>query len=152
MYKNVFLIIDSIKELQKAKSRDQKQSMTRSILGPVNPVKVSKAPGKSRISHQKMIIPCDILRPVEKITTNSSTSKRKEKQAFKVKDTVHPSLRPIRLLRVSKPGKIQLSEPRMDRTKLLSTIGPHRLKREGDSRGFRLLYLSIRTLSSRCAP
>ena len=114
----------------KANGRERKQSTKRSILSPVNPTKVSKAPGKSRISHQKMSIPCDILQTAEKTTNNSSIPKYRRKQVSKAKDTVPPSLRPIHSSRVSKPGKTQPAGLRIDGTRLSSATNSHRLKGE----------------------
>ena len=117
-------------KLPKANGCERKQSKKRSILSPVNPTKVSKAPGKSRISHPKISIPCDVSQVAEKMTTNPGIPKHKRKQASKVKDLVPPSLRPIHSSRVSKPGEIQPAELRIDDTKLSSAIGSHRLKKE----------------------
>ena len=112
----------------KANGRERKQPTKRSILSPVNPTKVSKVPGKGRISHQKMGIPRDISPAAEKTTTNSSILKHRRKQASKVKDSVPSSLRPIHSSRVSKLGRTQPAGLCIDDTKLLSAIGPHRLK------------------------
>ena len=97
----------------KASRRKRKQSTARSIL--VDPAKVSKTPSKRRGLHQKMSVPCDTSQEAEKTTPNS---------AFKVKDPMLDSLRPIPSSRLS-----ELIRLRRDGTKLSPTTGTHRLTR-----------------------
>ena len=112
----------------KASGRKRKQSTERSILSPVDPAKVSKA-SKRRGPHQKMSVPCDTSQEAEKTTPNSSTPESRSKQAFKVKDSMPTSLRPIHSSRVSKPGRKRPTRLRRDGTKLSPTTGTHQLTR-----------------------
>jgi len=114
----------------KANGRKRKQLTTRSILSPMNPAKVSKAPSKRRSPRQKMSVPCDASQAVEKTITDSITPESRSKQVFKVKDAMPASLRPIHSSRVSKLGGKRPTKLRRDGTKLPLTTGTHRLKRE----------------------
>lgn len=111
----------------KASGRKRKQSTTRSILSPVDPAKVSKAPSKRRSPRQQMSVPCDTSQTAEKTTTDSSNPESRSKQAMPA------SLRPIHSSRVSKPRGKRPTRQRRDGTKLPITTGAHRLKREYNS-------------------
>ena len=87
----------------KANDRKRKQSTARSVLSPIDPAKVSKAPSKKRSFRRKMSARCDASQVTEKMITDSSTPESRTKQAFKAKDTVSASLHPIHLSRISKP-------------------------------------------------
>lgn len=114
----------------KANGCIRKQSTTRSILSPVDPAKVSKRHGKRRSPRRKMSVPCDALQSTGKTNTDPSTPESRSKQAFKVKDTIPASLRPVHSSRVSKPGKKRPSGLSRDGTKLPLTNGTHWPKRE----------------------
>ncbi|KAI9704970.1 MAG: hypothetical protein M1836_006750 [Candelina mexicana] len=114
----------------KADGRKRKQSMTRSILSPVDPAKVSKAPSKRRSPRQKMSFPCGALKEAENTTTDSAASESRRNQAFKVKDAMPALLRHIHVSRVSKSGQKWPNEVRKGGTKQPSTTGTHRRKRE----------------------
>ena len=110
----------------KAYGRRRKQSMTRSILSPVNPAKVSKAPSKQRSPRQKMSVPYDASQAVGKETPDSSAPELTSMQVFKVKDAMPTSLRSIQSSRVSRP--------RRKRPIRLGTDGTDRLQREDSLR------------------
>ena len=114
----------------KANGRIRKQWTTRSILSPVDPAKVSKRHSKRRSPRRKMSVPCDALQSTGKTNTDPSTPESRSKQAFKVKDTIPASLRPVHLLRVSKPGKKRPSGLSRDGTKLPLATGTYWPKRE----------------------
>ena len=63
----------------KTSGRKRKQSTARSILSPVDPAKVSKAPSKRRGPHQKISVPYDTSQEAEKTTPNSSTPESRSK-------------------------------------------------------------------------
>jgi len=114
----------------KANGRKRKQSTTRSVLSPVDPAKVSKAPSKRRSPRRKMSVPCGASQAAGKTTTDPSTPESRSKEAFKVKDTIPASLRPSHSSRVSKPGKKRPSGLSRDGTMLPLTTGTHWPKRE----------------------
>ena len=114
----------------KANGREEKQSTARSIHSPVDPAKVSKAPNKRRSPRRKMSVPCDASQAVEKTTTDSSAPEPRSKQAFKVKDAMPASLRPIHSSRVSKPGAKRPTRLCRGGTKLTPTTGVRRRTRE----------------------
>ena len=114
----------------KTNDRKRKQSTARSILSPVDPAKVSKAPSKRRSSHQKMSILCDALQTVKKTTVDFSTPQPRSKQVFKVKNAMPASLRPIHSSKVFKPGAKRPTRLRRDGTKLTSTTDTHWLTRK----------------------
>ncbi|KAI4086276.1 MAG: hypothetical protein L6R37_008433, partial [Teloschistes peruensis] len=120
------------KKPPKVNDRRRKQSTARSILGPVDPAKVSKASSKRRSPRQKLSILCDPSQVAEQMTTDSIAPKPKSKQAFKVKDAMPASLRPIHPSRVCKPGGKRPTRPRRDGTKLPS-IGTPWITREESS-------------------
>lgn len=113
----------------KGNGRKRKQSTARSILSPVDPAKVSKALSKRRNPHQKMSVPCDASQTAEKTTNDSSIPVSRSEQAFKVKDAMPASLRPIHSSGVSKPGGKRPTRLRRDGT-MSSPTGRHRLTRE----------------------
>lgn len=115
---------------RKTNDRKRKKSTAKSILSPVDPAKVSKAPSKRRSPHQKMSVSCDALQTVEKTTVDSSTPQSRSKQVFKVKNATPASLRPIHSSKVSKPGAKRPTRLCRDGTKLTSTIDTHRLIRK----------------------
>lgn len=110
----------------KANDRKRKQSTARSILSPVDPTKVSKAPSKKRSPHQKMSVSCDASQTVEKTTVDSSNPQSRSKQVFKAKNAT-----PASLSKVSKPGSKRPTRLRKDGTKLTSTTDTHLLTRKG---------------------
>lgn len=116
----------------KANDRKRKQSTARSILSPVDPAKVSKAPSKKRSPHQKMSVSCDASQTVEKTTVDFSTPQSRSKQVFKAKNATPASLRAIHSSKVSKPGSKRPTRLRTDGTKLTSTTDTHRLTRKGN--------------------
>ena len=111
----------------KASGRKRKQSPTRSILSPVDPAKVSKAPSKRRSPRQQMSVPCGASQTAEKMTTDSSNPESRSKQAMPA------PLHPIHSSRVSKPRGKRPTGLRRDGTKLPTTTGAYRLKREYNS-------------------
>ena len=115
----------------RASGRKRKQSTARSILGPVDPTKVSKAPSKRRSPRGKMSFPCGASQEAEKTNTDSDTPASRSKQVCKVKHVMPASLRPIHSSRVSKPAGKQPTRLRMDGTKS-SPTGRHRLTGEGN--------------------
>ena len=123
----------------KASSRKRKQSTARSILSPVDPAKVSKAPSKRRGPHQKMSVPYDTSQEAEKTTPNSSTPESRSKQAFKVKDPMPASLRPIHSLRVSNKD-VKLIRTSVDRPEISILIKPIT---SGGTKTFTDLYFVI---------
>lgn len=114
----------------KVNDRRRKQSTARSILGPVDPAKVSNASSKRRSSRQNLSILCDPSQVAEQMTTDSIAPKPKSKQAFRVKDAMPASLRPIHLSRVCMPGGKRPTRPRRDGTKLPSIGTPWLTKEE----------------------
>ncbi|KAI9784909.1 MAG: hypothetical protein M1835_003472 [Candelina submexicana] len=114
----------------KADGRKRKRSMIRSILSPVDPGKVSKAPSKRRSPRQKMSFPCGAPKEAEKTTTDSAASESRRNQTLKVKNAMPAPLRPIHVSRVSKSGQKRPNELRKGGTKLPPTTGTHRRKRE----------------------
>ena len=114
----------------KANGHKRKQPMKRSILSPVDPAKVSKAPNKRRSLRQKTNVPRDTSQAVEMTTTDSSAPKLRNKQAFKVKDAMLRSLYPVYSSRVSKPGAKWLTGLRKDGTRSTPIINIYRCIRE----------------------
>ena len=112
----------------KANGRKRKQSKVRSVLSPADPAKISKASSKRRSPRQRISVLCDTSQAAEKMTTDSTAPEFRSKQAFKVKDAMPPSLRPIHPSRVCKPGGKRPAGLRRDSTKL----PPTRLKGENN--------------------
>ncbi len=112
---------------RKANGRKRKQSVG-SVLSPADPAKVSKASSKRRSPRQKMSVLCDTSQAAEKMTTDSTTPKSRSRPAFKIKDAMPASLRPIHPSRVGKPGGKRPTGLRRDSTKL----PPTRLKGENN--------------------
>ncbi|KAI9892774.1 MAG: hypothetical protein M1814_001194 [Vezdaea aestivalis] len=71
------------------KTNDQKsrKSAMRSVLSPMNPTKVFKAPKGRRSSHRKMNLPYDAAKATEKPTTETSILKTRKRHTRKVEDT-----------------------------------------------------------------
>ncbi|KAF7506289.1 hypothetical protein GJ744_011862 [Endocarpon pusillum] len=119
-------------KLLKANGRQQKRSTARSVLSPVDPTKVSKAPRSHRSPYQKMSGLCNGSQAAETASSNSNTPKPRRKQEFKAKDAMPPSLRPIHSSRVSKPGDKRPARRGRNGTKLPPTTGTHRTIRKDD--------------------
>ena len=115
---------------RKTNDRKQKKSTARSILSPVDPAKVSKAPSKRRSLYQKMNVSCDGLQTVGETTVDSSTSESRNKRVFKIKNATPAFLRPIHSSKVSKPGARRPTRLCRDGTKLTSTTDTHWLTRK----------------------
>lgn len=113
----------------KANGRKRKLPTARSILSPVDPAKVSKAPSKKRSPHRKISGPRNTSQAAEKPTADSSIPESTSKQVFKVKDAMPTSLRPIHPSRISKPGGRRPTKLRRDGT-LPPITGTRRLTRE----------------------
>lgn len=114
----------------KTNNRKRKQSTARSILSPVDPAKVSKAPSKRRSPHQKTSVSCDASQTVEKTTIDSSAPQSRSKQVFKAQNATPASLRATHSSKVSKPGAKRPTRLRRDGTKLTSTTDTHGLTRK----------------------
>ncbi|KAL8973570.1 MAG: hypothetical protein Q9197_002193 [Variospora fuerteventurae] len=110
-----------VNKTPKANGRKRKQSTARSILSPVNPTKISKAPSKRRSFRRKLSVLCDSPQAAEKMTIGPTVPQSKSKQALKIKDTMPAPLRSIHSSRVRKPGGKRISSP---------TVGTPRQTRE----------------------
>lgn len=114
---------------ERANGRKHKQWTAKSILGPLNPTKISKPPSKGRSPHRKLSSQCSLLHNAEEMTTDAGTTESRSKQAFKVNNVMPASLRPIHSSRISKPAGKQPNSLRRDGTKS-SLSGRRRPKSE----------------------
>lgn len=106
----------------KAGGRERKQRKTRSILSPVDPSRVSKAPEKKRTGRRKASIANDTSQSAEKTIIDPSTAEPRSKRISKVKDTMPAPLRSIHSPRVSKSDGRRSTELHVDGTKLRPTL------------------------------
>ncbi|KAI9779204.1 MAG: hypothetical protein M1816_003644 [Peltula sp. TS41687] len=83
--------------------RKLKQPTARSILGPISPSKVSKAPRKKPSPHRrKLSVSYKTSQAAEKATTDPSALESRSERASRDPDVVPTSLRPIHTSKVSK--------------------------------------------------
>ena len=130
--------ISGSNESSKASGRKRKQPITRSILSPVDPSRVSKAAGK-KPARQTRIVSSDVSQPAKKVTIDQSNPQRSSKQVSELKNNIpvrgleSTSLGPIHSSRVSKTrrkaGGPQPTEMRVNITKSPRITNRHRNKR-----------------------
>ncbi|KAI9777433.1 MAG: hypothetical protein M1816_004723 [Peltula sp. TS41687] len=102
------------------------QPTARSILSPIGPSKVSKAPRKKLSSRRKLSVSYNTPQAVEKATIDPSALKSRSERASRVPDVAPTSLRPIHSSKVSKPGSKPPTGLHKDGTKPPPTTGGHR--------------------------
>ncbi|KAI4225864.1 MAG: hypothetical protein L6R40_008341 [Gallowayella cf. fulva] len=101
----------------KVNVRQRKQSTARSILSPVDPAKVSKVYSKKRSSRRQLSVSCDPPQAAAEMTIDSTAPKPRSKRAFKVKDAMPASLRPIHSSGICKPSRKRLTGPHRGSTR-----------------------------------
>ena len=113
--------------------RQRKPSTARSILSPVDPAKVSKVYRKKRSSRRKLSVSCDPPQAAAQKTIDSTAPKPRSKRAFKVKDAMPASLRPIHSSGICKPSRKRLTGPHRGSTRFSPTAGISQRRRENKS-------------------
>ncbi|KAL9017488.1 MAG: hypothetical protein Q9185_005201 [Variospora sp. 1 TL-2023] len=119
-----------VNKIPRASGRKRKQSTARSILSPVVPTKISKAPSKRRSFRRKLSVLCESPQAAEKMTIGPTVPQSESKQALKIKDTIPAPLRSIHSSRVRKPGGKRLSGLQRGSTISSPTVGTPRQTRE----------------------
>ena len=134
----------------KAGGQERKQRKTRSILSPVNPSRISKAPEKKRTGRRKVSISYNTSQSAEKTTIDPSVSEPGCKRTSKVKSIMPTPLRPIHSSRVSKSGSKRSTELHANGTKLGPTLARIRLGKHASPAPTESPKISKPTTGPRC--